>query len=113
MATSSSERWQEISPYLEHALGLSETDRTVWLESFRAERPDLADLLQELLQEHGAVVQRRFLEGEAIRPGNESFLAGQTIGAYRLLSPIAQGGMGSVWLAVRGDGRFERSVAVK
>ena len=40
-------------------------------------------------------------------------LAGQTIGAYRLVSLIGQGGMGSVWLAERCDGRFDGQVAVK
>ena len=37
-------------------------------------------------------------------------LAGQTIGAYTLISQIGQGGMGSVWLARRSDGRFEGQV---
>src|SRR5262245_55844203 len=40
-------------------------------------------------------------------------LAGQTVGAYTLESQIGQGGMGSVWLANRNDGRFERRVAIK
>ena len=40
-------------------------------------------------------------------------LAGQILGPYTLISPIGQGGMGSVWLAERNDGRFERRVAVK
>ena len=35
------------------------------------------------------------------------------MGAYRLLSPIGQGGMGSVWLAERSDGRFEGRAALK
>ena len=40
-------------------------------------------------------------------------LAGQTLGAYRLISLIGQGGMGSVWLAERCDGRFEGRAAIK
>ena len=40
-------------------------------------------------------------------------LAGQKIGAYTLVSHLGQGGMGSVWLAERSDGRFERRVAIK
>ena len=40
-------------------------------------------------------------------------VAGQTVGPYTLISQIGQGGMGSVWLAERSDGRFERRVAVK
>src|SRR5215470_6309030 len=40
-------------------------------------------------------------------------LAGQTVGAYTLESQIGHGGMGSVWLARRNDGRFERRAAIK
>jgi serine/threonine-protein kinase len=34
-------------------------------------------------------------------------------GAYRLLHPIGEGGMGVVWLGERSDGAFEQRVAVK
>ena len=40
-------------------------------------------------------------------------LAGQVVGAYRLVSPIGEGGSGSVWLAERCDGRFDGHAAVK
>src|SRR6478672_4022505 len=112
MATLSPERWQEISPYLDQALSLPEGERVAWLNSFHAEKPELADLLRELLQESRAVAEEHFLEHSPAAVADSS-LAGQTIGAYRLISPIGQGGMGSVWLAERSDGRFERKVAVK
>jgi serine/threonine-protein kinase len=40
-------------------------------------------------------------------------VSGQVLGSYTLTSPIGQGGMGSVWLARRSDGRFEGVAAVK
>ena len=40
-------------------------------------------------------------------------LVGQSLGAYTLESQIGHGGMGSVWLAHRSDGRFEGKAAVK
>ena len=113
MSRLSPERWQEISPYLDHALSIAEDERAAWLELFRAEKPDLADLLQKLLDEHRRVAQEHFLERGPDLPTNQPSLAGKTIGAYRLMSLIGQGGMGSVWLGERSDGRFERQVAVK
>ncbi len=113
MSTLSSERWREISPLLDHALSLDETQRAAWLESFVTENRALGDLLRELLQEHSVLAGEKFLETAPEVPANESSLSGQQIGAYTLLSPIGHGGMGSVWLAERSDGRFERRVAIK
>ena len=58
-------------------------------------------------------MRENFLEVRASSLRRLSSLAGQTLGAYTLVSPIGQGGMGSVWLAERSDGRFEGQVAVK
>ena len=113
MRTLSPEGWREVSPYLDQVLSLPEDERAPWLESFRAERPDLANLLQDLLEEHRVLAQKQFLERSPVSGTAESSLTGQKIGAYTLISPIGQGGMGSVWLAERSDGRFERRVAVK
>ena len=41
----------------------------------------------------------------AASPSSETTLAGRTLGAYTLISHIGRGGMGSVWLARRSDGR--------
>jgi serine/threonine protein kinase/tetratricopeptide (TPR) repeat protein len=112
------ERWQEVSAYLDQALSLPDADRESWLESLRSEKRELADLVQELLEEHRVLMQERFLEGGPNLDANESSLhgqsfGGQSIGPYTLASQIGQGGMGSVWLARRSDGRFERQAAVK
>src|SRR5262245_14358582 len=53
------------------------------------------------------------LHGERVVPEPAPALAGERIGAYTLESELGAGGMGSVWLARRSDGRFEGHVAVK
>jgi serine/threonine protein kinase/tetratricopeptide (TPR) repeat protein len=111
----SADRWRTLSPYLDEALEIPTVDRGAWLEAIFARDPALARDLQKLLAERDLIDKSAFLEGAM--PLSSSLLtqplAGQTIGAYRLSSLIGQGGMGSVWLAERNDGRFEGRVAVK
>src|SRR6185295_6052598 len=86
--------------------------RADWLAALRQRDPSLAADLQMLLDEHRELDKAGFLDEQPIvlpRTG----LAGETIGAYTLVEPIGQGGMGTVWLAERSDGRFDRRVAVK
>jgi len=114
MSTLSPEQWQALSPYLDRALDMKDHEREEWLTSLRAENPALAAQLTSLLDEHNVLARAGFLEKSlTAAPPAASGLAGQVIGPYTLISQIGQGGMGSVWLAERSDGRFERRVAVK
>ena len=114
MSTLNPDQWQALSPYLDEALGMTDEERAKWLASLRAQDPALAAQLEVLLQEHRALAQEHFLEqGPALPLRVQPALTGQTVGAYTLVSQIGQGGMGSVWLARRSDGRFERQAAVK
>jgi serine/threonine-protein kinase len=113
MSTLSPDRWQEASQYLDQALAMSSEERAVWLASLQEQNPDLAALLQALLDEHQVLAEEHFLEELPVSLFGQPALAGQTIAAYTLLSPIGEGGMGTVWLAERSDGRFERRVALK
>jgi serine/threonine-protein kinase len=92
---------------------MTSAERSVWLSSLRDEDPWLANQLETLLSEQQALSDEGFLEQRSIGLPSTTGLAGQTLGAYTLLSQLGQGGMGSVWLAERNDGRFERQVAVK
>ncbi len=113
MPTLSPDEWQAISPYLDQALAMSEDERAEWLRSLGEHDPTLVAQLTELLDEHQVLVREGFLEEGRFGLPNFGGLAGQTLGPYTLISQIGQGGMGSVWLAERNDGRFERKVAVK
>jgi serine/threonine-protein kinase len=83
------------------------------LSSLGEQDPALATQLAALLSEHRLLAQEGFLENRRFALPNATELAGQTLGPYTLMSQIGQGGMGSVWLARRSDGRFERQAAVK
>jgi len=107
--------WRKLSPFLDEVLEIDANQRPAWLASLVERDPDIAAELQMLLAERDAIAGSGFLEG-VVQVGANSAppsLSGQVLGAYRLLSLIGQGGMGSVWLAERCDGRFEGRAAVK
>ncbi len=107
------ERWQAVADHLDRAMDLDAGARSKWLEELRVRHPDVADDLHQLLAEHDAAIEERFLEHPASDLVVSHALAGTVVGAYRLVEPIGQGGMGTVWLAERCDGRFEGRVAIK
>ena len=105
------DEWRLLSPLLDQALALEGEERQTWIQ---AQEPEIAYRLEILLLEHSVLASDGFLEtGVVDLPPTTATLAGQTIGAFEVVSQIGQGGMGSVWLARRNDGRFERQVALK
>jgi eukaryotic-like serine/threonine-protein kinase len=113
MAKLNPDQWQALSPYLDEALAMTEKERALWLPSLRSQNQGVAEQLEMLFREHRALSEKGFLEKSSVGLLRSPGLEGQTLGAYTLVSQIGQGGMGSVWLAQRSDGRFERQVAVK
>src|SRR3984957_1130534 len=113
MSTLSPDQWQALSPYLDQALAMTDDERAAWLSQLGEQDPALAAQLGALLDEHQVLAQEGFLENRRFALPNAAGLAGQKLGPYTLISQIGQGGMGSVWLARRSDGRFERQAAVK
>jgi len=105
------DEWIELSPLLECALELEGDERSKWLAM---QRPQIAARLKALLSEHCVLVSDRFLEhGHVDLPSTAATMVGQVIGVFKVESQIGQGGMGSVWLARRNDGLFDRRVALK
>src|SRR5438046_1793968 len=107
-----SRRWLRISPYLDHALALGPGEIDGWLAALRVSEPELAVDVAAMLEEHRALSREGFLDsGARVLAGPEA-LEGMSVGAYTLVKPIGRGGMGSVWLATRSDGRYEGQAAV-
>ncbi|HEY4079287.1 MAG TPA: serine/threonine-protein kinase [Burkholderiaceae bacterium] len=104
-------RWPVLSPLLDELLDLPPEAREARLAQLRAEDAQVADDLQELLSRQDAMEAAAFLDQPAL--AGHHLEAGQKVGAYTLERELGQGGMGTVWLARRTDGRFDGQVAIK
>ena len=107
------DRWHAIGPYLDRAMDMDDDQRQAWFATLRNDEPTLVADLEHLLEARAAAHAEGFLEDGAMTAHAPLPLAGHAVGAYRLIEPIGHGGMGSVWLAERCDGRFEGRAAVK
>jgi serine/threonine-protein kinase len=111
--------WPAISALLDEALGLPASAHAHWLEALAGERAAHRQALRTLLAHRSAVETDDFLnelpklEIAATQTPVTGLAAGGHIGAYRLISEIGRGGMGTVWLAERADGMVKRRVALK
>ena len=103
--------WGRLSPLLDRALDLDPAARRDLVASIRSREPSVADALERLLAEHDRVAASDFLETAAF--ASAAPMAGRSVGGYTLVRPLGAGGMGTVWLADRSDGRFEGHVALK
>ena len=111
--------WKAVSHLLDVALELPDAERAAWLDRLEPREAAYRGVIEELLEAHGRAEAAGFLaspvtlDGVPAPSAFAAFRMGVEIGPYRLDREIGRGGMGTVWLAERGDGRFERRVAVK
>jgi hypothetical protein len=113
MVAINKQRWLALSPLLDEWLDIDVGERTAWLAKIQREDASLGADLVELLASYAHVETAHFLEGSALASQEIGNLAGQVVGSYTLERPLGHGGMGSVWLARRSDGRYEGLAAVK
>jgi len=125
--------WDQVERLFALATAMSPSDRAAFLERECANDPELRTELESLLKVHTeeqgpldvppAVSPLPDSSGQSDAmgmPGESAASAGSSgagvgthIGPYVLLAPIAEGGMGAVWLASRSDGIMKRKVALK
>lgn len=105
--------WEAVSALLDELLDLDPARRSARLAEIRAQNPALGEHVAGLMEHQQSVRDEQFLEGNVVDPLGLSELAGRSFGGFTLDRPLGQGGMGSVWLARRSDGRYEGQAAVK
>lgn len=114
MARPAGDRWQSIEALFNEALDREPGDRDSFLDRACADDPALRKEVQSLLDASGKTLN--FLEKsvhDAALGLGEGRLAGQQIGAYRLIRVLGEGGMGMVYLAARADNAYQQQVAIK
>ncbi|HEY6926824.1 MAG TPA: serine/threonine-protein kinase [Steroidobacteraceae bacterium] len=112
MSTEKQKQWREISEQLDRALDLEGAAREEWLAALERRDSRLAAAVRSLLAEEANLADFLMTENPVLELARAD-LAGQRLGAYTLEKVLGHGGMGTVWLAHRSDGRFEGRAAVK
>jgi serine/threonine-protein kinase len=112
-----------LSRLLDEALDLPAERRLAWVDMLDASHDELKPRLHALLARTPQVESRDFLGSlpafedmdttDSANAAGPSAAAGERVGPYQLQRLLGAGGMGSVWLATRADGLFERSIALK
>ena len=104
--------WARLSPLLDAALDLPAPERAAWLAALQLQAPADAAALRQLLARHDDADRDGFLAGSA-RPVPAGPAAGHRMGPWTIEAPLGEGGMASVWLARRSDGRHDGQAAIK
>ncbi|MEM7585017.1 MAG: serine/threonine-protein kinase [Acidobacteriota bacterium] len=106
----SATRWQQIEHLLAEALELAPEERQAFIEQ--------APIDTEMRQELGSLLAASdgdltLLDRPAAARLSESVPEIEQAGPYRVIRPLGEGGMGSVYLAERSDGVHSARVALK
>ncbi len=115
------ELWRRVEEILDQAMELPEEQRAPYVERATPDEPRVRAEVERMLEAMAAsegllaepppLVARDVLENPP--EPFEELPAGSIVGQYRIAELLGRGGMGSVFLAERSDGTFEKQVALK
>lgn len=106
--------WDKVQYLFNQAIELEALERVPFLKEKCAEDEELFDEVISLLnadEKVHPILNKK--ASELINVEKKLNFIGEQIGNYKLISEIASGGMGTVFLAERSDGVFEQKVALK
>jgi serine/threonine protein kinase len=116
---------RQLSEKLDDVMSLPKSDWQPWIAANAGTGDPVHEKLRALavggfLEKTFALIEKQDMEnmsGLLVPPAQTgadiNAVIGARIGPYELVELISQGGMGSVWLADRADGAYQRRVALK
>jgi eukaryotic-like serine/threonine-protein kinase len=108
--------WPTVSALFDEGVAMNGAARAAWLAGLPARAPDAAPHVQRMLAalDTADTLARpdTALMSAALAAADAALHPGQAVGIYRLVRPLGQGGMATVWLAEQTQGVL-RQVALK
>lgn len=108
--------WRQVEEIFQCAIERAPEERAAFLEEACAGDQSLRREVESLIaadREAGSFIDPRQSASLLLADAGSQSILGRQIGPYKITGQIGQGGMGSVYLAVRADDEYSKQVAIK